>query len=887
MSLTPTSMNKAEHILRDVFGFSAFRGGQADIISAVLSGKDVLGVLPTGAGKSLCYQIPALVFPRTTLVVSPLIALMKDQSEKLRSHGIAAHAIHSGLSQGDVNDVLYRASTGRVKVLFVAPERLESRTFRSQLNTIPLSLLAIDEAHCISEWGHDFRPSYRNIMQLFDSKARVPILALTASATPDVRSDIKDTLSLIQPIEIVRGFARSNLCFNVEQTASKIEWLTQHVRSIPKGSVIVYSGSRRRVDVVVEELQKRGIGAMGYHGGMPTHQRSAIQEAFVAGTNRVLVATNAFGMGIDKSDVRSVVHTDLTLTLEAYYQEAGRAGRDGEPAQCTLIYQQEDRRLMDFYIESTYPEREVIERVYAYLCTRAGLAMGASNHQPILVDAPTIASALHTAEVYVRGVIALLERSGVIVCTTAHGSARIVARTTHERIDEFAAKAPPEYFSAVHLVSRFLKGRTAGSEIDIPISEMLLRSDVTVAELQRALHALQMGSLIRYQAPNTGGGIVLLSERVPFDRLPIEYQQLSDRRARAVQKLNVMVGYAETRQCKHNYILSYFGDVSSQGTCGKCSSCKEPVSSLERPLSERTSEHVVALIRIAWQLRGAFGRHVLVDVLRGIYSPKIQEHRLDRSLFFGKLQHRSKAELLEAIDVALDRGLLLRTADLYPTIGVTPAGKDIASPLPKQLQSGKGSALAMPVKQNANADLLAALLAMRERIAEERNIAPSAICTLDELEAIAQDRPHSVDDLVPGKHGSSLFLIQYRSDLQACLQHAILVPTEHVGSDADVLTVVSLIHDSTTFERLTEEAQMSRTTLAALLQRGIESGVAIERGNLVDDDLYVQVKEYLRYHRYAKLRDVRSSLGVLCDMPELRITVAFARRDLYADQDVV
>lgn len=886
MSTSIAMMEKAERILRDVFGFSAFRHGQRDIVSATLSGRDVVGVLPTGGGKSLCYQVPALVFPQMTLVVSPLIALMKDQTERLQQRGIAAYALHGGVSQGDVNDILFRASQGAVKLLYVAPERLESATFRKQLHSVPLSLVAVDEAHCVSEWGHDFRPSYRNILSIFEARQRVPILAVTATATPDVRTDIAQSLQLQKPIEIVRGFARPNLSFQVLKTAAKVEYVTQQARVLQGAPVIVYAASRRRVETMSSELTKRGIQAAAYHGGMPSHQRSATQDAFLQNAVQVLVATNAFGMGIDKPDVRQVIHTDLTLTLEAYYQEAGRAGRDGLPSTCTLLYQSEDKRLMNFYIETTYPEKAHVADVYDYLCTRAGIGKGASTQTPLMADGTSIASALHKTEASVNGILSLMQRSGVLLSVSPQGSATIALRTSFERLEQFVAQAPVEYRMALQLIERVLRGKNMGHDVSLPVVELLRRSDVTSAEFARAVQALQLAQLVRYSAPHTGGGILLLGERVDTSRLPIDFDGLRLRRERAVQKLDVMVNYAESRQCKRNVILSYFGDNDNQGVCGLCSSCAS-ASAHDSPLSERMNENVQGLLQAAWQVRGTFGRHVLVDILRGVFSPKVQEYALDRSVVFASLRQRSKAELLESIDVALHHGWLVKSADLYPTIGVTSEGRELITSMPKQLTLRRQQPRQPDMVEAPSSVSLDRLYAMRDRIATMRGVPEQTLCTDQELQAIAMDAPSAMQDFVPGKHGSALFLTQHAQEILACLEPTSANDSVAVRVGDDVTAVVNVLHDHMSLDRLGDELRMTKTTLVALLQRGIESGVDIHRGNLVDDALYAAVKEYVRFHRYAKLRDLRDHIGGEPSMPELRLALAFARRDLYSQVDSV
>ena len=869
---------RAAHVLRDTFGFDEFRPGQEDILNAVLRGNDVIGVLPTGGGKSLCYQVPALLFPHMTVVVSPLIALMKDQTERLQSKGVAAFAVHGGMNAGDINNVIHEALSGRVRLLYVAPERLESATFRKQLRTIPMSLLAIDEAHCISEWGHDFRPAYQSIASLFDDRARVPILALTATATPDVRADVIRSLSMQNAVEIVRGFDRPNLALRVERTAAKVEYLTRTLRSNLGQAAIIYSGSRRRVESVTEDLKRRGISVEGYHAGMPSRDRSDVQDRFIHSAAAILVATNAFGMGIDKSDVRHVFHTDLTLTLEAYYQEAGRAGRDGLPSTCTLVYQTEDRRLMDFYIAGTYPERKAIEDVYTYLCDRAQLSVGCAIDTPILADGASIAVALHIPATVVGGVLNVLERAGVVVRTTPNGAARIQLRTSAARLAAFASTAPPERRLVADVVARLLAGREIGASVDVSISELLRRSAITPHEFSATIRSMQIAQLVRYVPPQTGGGIVITSERVAPSQLPVDWERIDVRRAHAIQKLEVMIRYAETRQCKRNFILSYFGDLSASGDCGKCTSCTGGPP--QRTISERHMAIVVSLIHTAWQVQGRFGRHVLADIVTGTVSNRVTENRLDRCITWGSQRQRSRHEVLEALDEALDHAWLVRTADLYPTIGVTPEGMKQASPVPAPLRYEAKQ------REGDSSPTFEALMAFRERVSQRDNVTDTSLAGREELQRIAEDSPSKVDDLMPGRHGSGLFLARYGVELLQVIhdeKKAIVQAVPKVRANDDSTMITALVRPHLTLHQLAKAARMTPPAAAQAIQRAVEAGLDVQREDLVPSELYGEVLSFMRHHRFAKLRHIREHIGGDVDLAVLRVALAFARRDLYTE----
>lgn len=351
---------KALKTLKQYFGYSSFREGQEKIINNILQGNDTLGIMPTGGGKSICFQIPALLFPGITLVISPLISLMKDQVDTLRSLGISASFINSSLTQMEVSERIHAAKTGKYKILYVAPERLESERFREMMGSIYISLIAIDEAHCISQWGHDFRPSYRNIAPFIKGLAKRPVItAFTATATEEVNSDIVNLLAMKKSSAFVLGFDRKNLSFSVIRGQNKQDFILNFLKSNAGQAGIIYAATRKEVDNLCSLLTKKGYSVGKYHAGLTDQERMDNQEAFIYDNVMIMVATNAFGMGIDKSNVRYVIHYNMPKNMEAYYQEAGRAGRDGDPGQCILLFGPQDIVLQKFLIEQTVssPER--------------------------------------------------------------------------------------------------------------------------------------------------------------------------------------------------------------------------------------------------------------------------------------------------------------------------------------------------------------------------------------------------------------------------------------------------------------------------------------------------------------------------------------------------
>ncbi|MCG7335452.1 DNA helicase RecQ [Sporosarcina sp. ACRSM] len=353
-------ITKATTVLRDYFGYDSFRTGQEKVISNVLSGKDTLCVMPTGGGKSICYQVPALVMEGTVLVISPLISLMKDQVDALHEAGIAAAFINSSLSTEEYRDTMDRAERGEYRLLYVAPERLDSTAFTNRLRSIYVPMIAIDEAHCISQWGHDFRPSYRNIrsiISIFDE--RPIVLALTATATPDVREDICRQLDITETNTVMTGFERSNLTFSVIKGQDRDKFVKEYVKKNDGEAGIIYAATRKAVDSVYETLRKSGVAVAKYHAGLSDVERQSEQDRFLMDEATVMVATNAFGMGIDKSNIRYVIHYQMPKNMESYYQEAGRAGRDGLDSDCTLLFSSQDVHTQRFLIDQSQDESRI------------------------------------------------------------------------------------------------------------------------------------------------------------------------------------------------------------------------------------------------------------------------------------------------------------------------------------------------------------------------------------------------------------------------------------------------------------------------------------------------------------------------------------------------
>ena len=555
-------------MLRARFGFPDFRPGQERAVTCVLDKRDTLVVLPTGGGKSICYQVPAMVLPGLTVVVSPLISLMKDQVDALTARGIPATFVNSTLSSGEVSERMSRVMRGEIKLLYLAPERFDVGTAAERLRGVGVSLLAIDEAHCISEWGHDFRPSYLRIAQVREKLGWPQVVALTATATPHVRQDIARQLRLENPETIITGFDRQNLRYHVvptrtdaEKDAALAAILREH-----EGVAIVYASTRRNVEKIARTLEQEGITAAAYHAGLDDAHRHAVQDAFMNESVRAIVATNAFGMGIDKPNVRLVVHHAMPGTLEAYYQEAGRAGRDGKPSEVYLLHAFPDRFTHEFFIKGAYPERPLVEKVYQRACTLADKTGSVS------LEPASIAASLpgKVSDREVESALRVLIQTGAIRSEPESGS-RVFVRllATPDRIKrELGAER------ALELGLLRALWRVAGDALNdgVPIDlDGLPPGFGGAVGTMPLLAELERGQFLEWH--RLGGGEHVTNPRRPLSAYPFDWAALERRRKNELSKLDAMQQYAYATGCRRGFVLRYFGDPAAGKDCGGCDNC--------------------------------------------------------------------------------------------------------------------------------------------------------------------------------------------------------------------------------------------------------------------------------------------------------------------------
>ncbi|MBN1592159.1 MAG: RecQ family ATP-dependent DNA helicase [Candidatus Coatesbacteria bacterium] len=668
-------LEQARQILSDRFGYSSFLPGQEASLKSILTGRNLLVVMPTGSGKSLLYQLPALMQDGLTVVISPLISLMKDQVDDLGRKKIPATFINSSLSPDEQRARLHRCANGGIKLLYLAPERFRNAAFSQMLHRLRVSTMAVDEAHCISEWGHDFRPDYLRLREFRKAMGKPRLIALTATATPQVRNDIIGSLGL-KPEEIdvhVSGFDRPNLILSVREF-SKPEGKDEFLLKLAKretGSMIVYTSTRGNAEKTGELLKTIEPRTVIYHAGLDPDSRAEFQNRFMSGKDRIVVATCAFGMGIDKADIRSVIHYDFPGSVEQYYQEIGRAGRDGKTSRCILLHSGADRRIREFFIGLSYPGPELVREVYDELF--------AINDNPVMLTYKEIADRCKSnlKDGHVGSAVRLLDGAGI---TRAHAVEAMVALTLDKPGSEIMARlrAP--------IQRRVLEGISATDDIETPgrhevgLHQLCRACGLSESQVRRALKALCDEGAILYEPPFRGRGIErLVDPPPPFHEVPIDWDRQSLLRRSEEQKLEAMEKYIRYDGCRREFILQYFGEKDSF-KCGTCDRCA-PISRAGGSGSfafDRHPEIVRSILICISHLRFPLGAANIAATLTGSRSRKLIEWGVNENPAYGSAP--GKGELIRSIiDDLITDGLLKQAGETgRPVLELTELGRERA-----------------------------------------------------------------------------------------------------------------------------------------------------------------------------------------------------------------
>ncbi len=563
-----------KQILLKYWGYSEFRPLQEDIVRSVVEDrKDTLALMPTGGGKSITFQVPSLAQEGICLVITPLIALMKDQVEKLRSLGIKAMAIHSGMKKQEIDVALDNCIFGNYKFLYISPERIETEIFKARVQKMNVNLVTVDEAHCISQWGYDFRPSYLKIVKLREYlSVNAPFLALTATATPDVIEDIQKRLDFGTRNVLWKSFERKNLVYLVREVENKQKYLLKTLSKLRRRSGIIYTRSRKRTREIAELLQKNNISADYYHAGLEHDERARKQEDWQEGRNLVMVSTNAFGMGIDKPDVRFVIHYDVPDNIESYFQEAGRAGRDGKKAYAVLLYNDTDRVKAEQRIKNNFPEISQIKAVYEALGNYFQIPIEGGKNQAFDFNVSDFASTYHFSYVTIYNSLDFLQKEGYIELTDELSNrSKIHFWVNRDNLYNFQLSRA-EYDTFIKLLLRSYTG-VFTDFVNIDETYLARRANSRVEVVYRYLQQLKKFKILDYIPYKKSPMVVYTEERLDKRNIHISREKYRERKSLYISKLHQMIHYASnTTKCRSRLLLEYFGEMDAY-RCGQCDVC--------------------------------------------------------------------------------------------------------------------------------------------------------------------------------------------------------------------------------------------------------------------------------------------------------------------------
>ena len=561
-----------KEILKQYWNYDNFRGIQEEIIESIGKGHDTLGLMPTGGGKSITFQVPALAQPGLCLVITPLIALMKDQVRNLRDRGIKALAVYSGMTREEIAVALENCIFGDYKFLYISPERLDTDIFRAKLRNMKINMITVDESHCISQWGYDFRPAYLKISEIRELLPTVPVLALTATATPEVVKDIQTKLGFREDSRIFRmSFERKNLAYIVRNTESKQEELL-HILNSVSGSAIVYTRNRKRTREVAELLVNNEITATFYHAGLNNDVKDQRQRSWLSGESRVMVATNAFGMGIDKPDVRLVIHVDLPDSPEAYFQEAGRAGRDGQKAYAVLLYAKSDKATLSKRITDTFPDKEYIRKVYEDVNYYFQMAMGDGLGCTFAFNLDEFCRNFKHFPVQADSALKILTRAGYLEYTDEQDNASRILFTIHRDELYKLRETDPETEKLINVILRSYTGLFTDYAY-INEDSLAIRSGLTRQRIYEILLMLTRRHILHYIPRKKTPYIIYTRERQEAGRLAITRDIYEERKESYITRIKAMTEYATAEdKCRSRMLLRYFGE-KNEHNCGLCDVC--------------------------------------------------------------------------------------------------------------------------------------------------------------------------------------------------------------------------------------------------------------------------------------------------------------------------
>ncbi|MBN1302320.1 MAG: RecQ family ATP-dependent DNA helicase [Melioribacteraceae bacterium] len=848
-------------ILNNFFGYEKFRDPQEEIIDSILDAHHVLAVLPTGAGKSICYQIPAIMGSNISVVISPLISLMKDQVDSLNKKQYVAAFINSSLDYRQTESVFNDLNSKQIKLLYVSPERLQNREFINRIKNYRIDYLFVDEAHCISEWGHNFRPSYRDISTFAEAVSPKCIAAFTATASPEVRNDIVKQLGLKNTRIIVKGFERENISLRVIKSDNKKEMIPELLTK-NKTPAIIYAATRKYCEEVADYLNFKKINTAVYHAGLTPELRRIIQDDFLNNRVDVIAATNAFGMGIDKPNIRTVIHFNIPASIENYYQEFGRGGRDGGESEAVLFFSYEDKSLQQYLIESSYPNQSDVYSFYNAVCDFAKIALGSALNGEIVLDRNFLdfiktqnispAKSQHCINLlinsgYFKRKISPENMSGLRISVSSDYLKNFLRRENNKFIKDFLVLLLKDFGFEIFSKPANINEKKLSNKLEIEISQLV-----------GMISWLSNAGIVEYNVPSGFEKLIFTGTRVKAEHLQIDYHHIAKLKLNAMNKLKSVIDYTQTKECRFNFIMQYFGEENNGYKCNKCDNCTG-VSEIGNELSEYIGEVIIdALNESKFPLR----KKDLVKLLTG----KSSQQGLRRLNNFNRLKHYSEKEITHSINDLAGKGLL---EEFNNTIVISEKAKyKIADALPSQ-SDDNGSL-------NSYILLLGSLKQIRKDASKKFNQIEEIICSDKTLHEIARTLPDTPTKLMSIKdftqrHYNKIGedLIEMIKDFKRNSDTRVTEPS----ADSQKINIEKLVKNGYSLKDIAALTKLPEAVISMHIETLIEMNTGLDIGSLISGEEIKQIQEIINMG-FDELKLIKSKLPSRISYGKIRVVFA-------------
>ncbi len=850
--------------LNKYFGYSTFKPNQLEIINGILKGENILAVLPTGAGKSICYQIPSIVSDNFSIIISPLIALMKDQVDALNKEEEIAGLVNSSMNYQEYETVMQKLAYGKLKILLVSPEKLENREFAKRLKELSPKYLFVDEAHCISQWGHNFRPSYRKIKDFAEYISVKHISAFTATATLEVREDIIKQLNFKKPKIFVKGFERNNIIINVIPTTKKNQTALSLINQFGSPAII-YTSSRKSAEEVSEYLNMHKVKCNYYHAGLEPEIRIKIQDDFQNENIKIIAATNAFGMGIDKKNIRLIIHYNTPSSIENFYQEIGRAGRDGKDSYSFLLYEKADMNIHNYFLLNSNPDKQLIQDVYNAICDYGEIAVGSVNEDDIFINTDFINTCvkrkLNKGLLY--STLNTLESSGYIKLISRYNkNTTVKINFSPEKLKTFIKKT--QNFSVKEMLIYLVKNygnKIFNKSVGIVISNLTKELNFNPDIINENFERLNDLGLLTYKKNASGDYVTLTTQRVSSDRLQIDYKKINSSYLLGQKKIEEMVGFVFSKECRFKYILNYFGEDTTNYSCGKCDVCRQGQN-----FSDTSSEYIKEIILNAVNRNNnSLKEKDLIKILKG--ESKIPSHtKLD---FYGSCINFSKEEILNMFEYLYSDKLLLKPNKSNDKLQITNKGSEV---IPKHLNR-EIEFIEKEDEYSESLELFSRLKAIRQSTAKKFLQNPALICPNEILKSIAEKKPASKDDLMSIKGFTQRMFNKIGDDLIQEIKIFQQKRNKDNNLSPNVSETLRLMREGYSLNSISKIRKLSETVISMHIESILELNPEFEITRLLHDDIINTINHELK-KGYINLKEIKERLPKEITYPMIRIAAA-------------